>query len=405
MRIAHVSFEYPPDTAAGGIATYVYQASQMLRDRGHEVEVFCASPTRAVSEVYRGVLVHRVLADRENFRVKVAEVFRERHEHQAFDVMESPEYGGDGYEIKRSFPALPLVVKLHTPNFLIHRLSNFYAAVPLATKLRFMLGGLVRGHVRRPYWRWKPKAQDVEYRICELADQIHTPSVSLGAIVADYWKIAKRRIHHVPYPFVPNEKFLAIPTGAESGFQNFTYIGRLETRKGLVALVEAVPLIFAAMPRARFTLVGRDQPSHVPGLGMRAYIEQQLRPYLNRVQFLEVQPEDIPGVLAQTDVCVYPSLWENFPNVCLEAMSAGRAVVGSLQGGMKDMLEMPRAGLLVQPTKAPEIAAAVIELLGSRTLREELGTAARAKVLTAYSSATIGALVEAKYTETIRSRS
>ena len=46
MRIAFISYEYPPDTAAGGIATYARQAAHMLRDRGHAVEVFAASPHR-----------------------------------------------------------------------------------------------------------------------------------------------------------------------------------------------------------------------------------------------------------------------------------------------------------------------------------------------------------------------
>ena len=59
MRIAFVSYEYPPDTAYGGIATYVYQAAKMLRERGHQVEVFAASPNRAGTETENGFLVHR----------------------------------------------------------------------------------------------------------------------------------------------------------------------------------------------------------------------------------------------------------------------------------------------------------------------------------------------------------
>jgi glycogen synthase len=44
MRIAFVSHEYPPDTAFGGIATYVRQAATLLAGRGHSVEVFAAGP-------------------------------------------------------------------------------------------------------------------------------------------------------------------------------------------------------------------------------------------------------------------------------------------------------------------------------------------------------------------------
>ncbi|WP_375416580.1 glycosyltransferase family 4 protein [uncultured Hymenobacter sp.] len=402
MRIAHVSFEYPPDTADGGIATYVHQVSHMLRDRGHDVEVFCASPTRTVSEVFEGVMVHRVQAGREDFRTKVVAVFGEQHAQQAFDIMESPEYGADGYDIKRAYPALPLVVKLHTPSFLLYDLTTYYQVTPLLVKLRYLVGGLLRGQLRQPHWQWKRKSQDMEYQLCRLADQIHTPSVSLGQLVARRWDIAKSKIHHVPYPFIPNQEFLAVPLGTDC--QTFAYIGRLEVRKGIVALVEAARLIFQAVPAARFIIIGRSQQSHIPGLDMRAYIEQQLREYRDRLDFREVRPQEIPAVLAQTDVCVYPSLWENFPNVCLEAMSAGRAIVGSEQGGMKDMLTSPQAGLLVPPTNAAAIAEAVITLLNNPPLRRKLGETARQKVLTSYTSDVIGPLVEAKYAEAIRSR-
>jgi len=373
----------------------------MLRDRGHSVEVFCGSTTRIASEEYEGITVHRVLSMQNTFRERVLEVFKSRHEQHPFDLMESPEYMGDGLVIKQAYPALPLVVKLHSPESLLRELMTFYdAPPPLLRRLRYLAVAALRGKLDHQYWKWTRKEDDVEYRLCTLADQIHTPSISLGQIVVARWGVDKTKIHHVPYPFIPNEKFLAIPTDTNS--QTFTYMGRLEVRKGIIALVDAAKLIFAALPKARFMLVGADQSSHIPGLSMRNFVEQQLAQHLDKVSFLEVQKEGVPAVLAQTDVCVYPSLWENFPNVCLEAMSAGRAVVGSIEGGMRDMLESPEAGLLVQPTNVQQIADAVITLLRDQPLREKLGKAARNKVLTDYNSAVIGELVEAKYGEVIK---
>jgi glycogen synthase len=62
MKIAFISYEYPPDTSYGGIATYVKQASQLLCQRGHHVEVFAASPDRCGTEVEEGILVQSTLA-------------------------------------------------------------------------------------------------------------------------------------------------------------------------------------------------------------------------------------------------------------------------------------------------------------------------------------------------------
>ena len=61
MKIALISYEYPPDTAYGGIATYVEQAARMLSERGHYVEVFAGSERRAQSSDESGILTHRIL--------------------------------------------------------------------------------------------------------------------------------------------------------------------------------------------------------------------------------------------------------------------------------------------------------------------------------------------------------
>lgn len=401
MNIAYVSFECPPDTAVGGIATYVLQVAKMMKNRGHHVEVFTASPTRSVSECFEGVLVHRVQTEsREHFPKQIVTIFQQRHSEIRFDVLESPEYMGDGYEIKKLFPSLPLVVKLHTPDSLMKQLETFYKGIHISsyTKFRFLLGGWIRGQKREVYWnyeRWKQKEKDIEYLITSLADQIHTPSLSLGDIVAKEWQLPRETIIHVPNPFVPNARFLDIPVGG-SGNKMVTFMGRLEVRKGIIELIKAVPLILEAVPGSQFQFVGKSM-GFVPGMSMKDYISSKLEKYKDRISFLKVDSSQIPGVLKETDVCVFPSIWENFPNVCLEAMSAGKAIVASKEGGMRDMLEQPVAGLLIDPLNHREIADAVIRLLNDKALRVELGKAAREKIVQAYSSERIGSLMEKQY--------
>jgi glycogen(starch) synthase len=395
LKIAYVSFEYPPDTAVGGIATYVHQVANMMRKRGHHVEVFCGSPDRTITETIDGVTIHRIKSKRQQFPKDILPVFTERQIAIRFDLLESPEYMGDGYYIKKQFPLLPLVVKLHTPSFFIHEMSNFY--VSASTKARYILGGLIRGKISKPFWKWVKKEEDPEYLITQLADQIHTPSVSLGDIVSEKWNIQRQKISNVPYPFLPNPKFLAIPS--LNGGCVFGFIGRLEVRKGMIVLTEAAKKVLKEVPHSRFLIVGKSLPSHLPGISMKDYVMQQLQQFATRVEFKEAAPDEIPGILSTIDVCVYPSIWENFPNVCLEAMSAARAIVGSVKGGMKDMLEKPEAGLLIDPLKPGEIANAVIRLLNNKELAVQLGKAARNKILSVYNSESIGSLMENKYKE------
>jgi glycosyltransferase involved in cell wall biosynthesis len=110
--------------------------------------------------------------------------------------------------------------------------------------------------------------------------------------------------------------------------------------------------------------------------------------------------EAIPTQLALVDMCVFPSIWENFPNVCLEAMAAGRGVIGSSSGGMSDML-VDGAGKLIPPHSARAIAAAVLDWLVHPDARIAAGARARQRVLDCYNGPTIGARMEFTYHEAI----
>jgi glycosyltransferase involved in cell wall biosynthesis len=75
---------------------------------------------------------------------------------------------------------------------------------------------------------------------------------------------------------------------------------------------------------------------------------------------------------------VMPSLWpEPFGSVVHEAMSRGRAVIGTTPGGHEDMIEHERTGLLVAPGDVGELRAALRRLIEDAPLRTALGRRAR----------------------------
>jgi len=114
--------------------------------------------------------------------------------------------------------------------------------------------------------------------------------------------------------------------------------------------------------------------------------------------------DNVPDVLATTDICVFPSIWDNFPNVCLESMAAARGIVGSSAGGMADMLDFGRVGRIIPPRSSRKIAQAVIELLKDPELRMKLGQMARDRLLKEYNPERVGFLQEANYTRAIERR-
>src|SRR5262245_10742551 len=128
MRICFISYEYPPDTGLGGIATYIQQVAALMSEQKIDTEVICASPvnsgTTIINEFLSITKIH--CSNTEEFRRLSPSVAAERHSHKPFDVIEVPEYGAEALHIKEKLPHVPLVVKLHTPKFLLKELNDHY---------------------------------------------------------------------------------------------------------------------------------------------------------------------------------------------------------------------------------------------------------------------------------------
>lgn len=403
MKIALLSYEYPPDTALGGIATYTQQVAHMMQQRGHHVEIFTGSDHRQGMVMEKGLLIHRVQVKcRTTFMAAIAPVFVHQHEKVGFDVLESPEIGPESYEVTRRVPTIPLVIKAHTPTYLLHQMNQVEPTIE--RQARWFLGALRQGKVPSPYPSWVyNSAIDVEREQTLRADLVTTPSQALGQELIRTWQLDPQRVMHLPNPYIPSPSLLGIPI--ETDTSTITFLGRLEVRKGILDLAEAIPLILRRVPQARFRIVGAPWPSPRLGLDMEQYLKQQLWLYRDALEFHHQVPlEDVPHVLAQTDICIFPSRWENFPNVCLEAMAAGRGVIGSEAGGMADMLEQGRCGCLVEPRNPRQIAEAAIALLTQPSLRMELGRHARQRVLNHYNLEVLGQAQEDAYAQAIAHR-
>lgn len=402
MKIAFISYEYPPDTAIGGIATYVYQAAKMLSLRGHHVEVFAGSTDRTTSEVEGRITVHRLQGMPSSFSDTIGRIFAERHSFINFDVLEGTDYAASARGAVKLVSSIPLVVKLHTPGFLVEKIN--YIEPSFQMKARRFIGALRRIRKPEPFVKFSyDPNHDIERLHILDADEIATPSQDLGVKLVQLWGLPSGKIAHVPYPYTPSSDLLEIPINTHNKI--VTFLGRLEIRKGVLDLAEAIPKVLRCFPNTKFRFVGASHPSPQMGMDMQQYLTRKLWRYKNSLEFTgSVTTSLIPGILANTDVCVFPSRWENFPNVCLEAMAAGRGIVGSNAGGMSDMLGDDHAGLLVPPYSPQAIAEAIVKLLKNPTLRMELGQAARDRVLSEYNLDKIGSLQEASYLRAIERR-
>ena len=103
-------------------------------------------------------------------------------------------------------------------------------------------------------------------------------------------------------------------------------VARLHPQKGHKYLIEAIPHIVRDFPQTRFLFVGEGELTEALKAQIRG---ADLEKY---VWFLGVR-QDVPQLLAISDLFVLPSLWEGLPNSVLEAMAAGVPVVATYVDG------------------------------------------------------------------------
>lgn len=397
MRIALISFEFPPSIGVGGIGAYSFEAARMLAGGGYDVEVFAAGPTGDEPAQGFGVHVHRVdVVDRMSFREAIVPIFAERHASRPFDVLESPEYGAEGLFVSRHFPEVAVVTKLHTPSYLVERLSR--EKINGIGKARFFLGGLRRGRWARITESAYDREEDLECIFTLSADLVVAPSRSIGEIVANDWQVDRCKICCIPYPYRPQGELLSLPVA--EGIGTIGFLGRLEARKGVVELSKAIPKIIRKAPHLRFRFLG---PSlYYRETDMESWIKRKCSAAIENIDFVgTISRARLAEELRLCDVMILPSRWENFPFACWESMAAGRAVIGSAAGGMTDVIENELSGLLIAPNSPGAIVAAILDLVKNPEKVEAMGCAGRSRVIEQLSPQHVLPLQVAGYVQAI----
>jgi glycosyltransferase involved in cell wall biosynthesis len=182
----------------------------------------------------------------------------------------------------------------------------------------------------------------------------------------DRMRVVRNGIGHRPPHLEPDR--VRADLGVAVGAPLAVTVARLTEQKGHTDLLLALPRILRRVPEARFVWVG-DGP-----------LEAELRAGLERhglsahVTLIPGHP-DVPALLAAADVVVLPSRFEGLPLVALEAMAAGRPVVGTAVVGLREAVRDGQTGRLVPAHDIDALADAVIQVLSDRPLAASWGRA------------------------------
>jgi glycosyltransferase involved in cell wall biosynthesis len=171
-------------------------------------------------------------------------------------------------------------------------------------------------------------------------------------------------------------------------------VARLEPEKGHPTLIEAWPAVLAAVPNAHLLIVGEGSTgealaAQVAGLGIESSVTFTGR------------RDDVPAVTAALDVAVLPSYREAQGLSILEAMALYRPVVASAVGGIPEMIEDGRTGLLVPPRDAAALSESIVRLLTDHPYADTLARAGRDLVHDRFCVELMVRAVESIYDESI----
>jgi glycosyltransferase involved in cell wall biosynthesis len=202
--------------------------------------------------------------------------------------------------------------------------------------------------------------------------------------------LRRRNVRVVPNPVVLPERAAEPAEPAEPPV--VAYTGRLVQEKGVHVLLDAAGRLPTGV-RVRLTGSGR----------LAAELAVRVRDERLPVDLLgSATPAGVAGELHRASVAVLPALWwENGPMAVLEAAATGVPVVATAMGGIPELVEDGRTGLLVPAGDSLALAGALSGLLTDPGRARRMGAAARDRVRTRHDPQAHLAALEAAYREAV----
>ena len=208
-------------------------------------------------------------------------------------------------------------------------------------------------------------------RVMGWAKRVIVPSNVIARHMIDDFAVPHECIRMIPRS-VDLEKFkYRSPHKKTKGDFNVGIIARITPIKGHLHFIKAMAKVLRTIPNLKIWIVG-DAPAS------KAAYKEQLQVLIRRLglwhctEFLGTQ-RDIPAVMANLDVLVLATTThEAFGRVLVEAQASGVPVIATRVGGVIDIIEDEKTGLLIPPADPTSMAEAVIRLFHDEKLRVDL---------------------------------
>jgi len=351
MRVLMLTWEYPP-RVVGGISRHVHDLSNALAESGIKVDVVtCEHPDTPSEENKGNLTVHRVA-------VKPGDDFV----HWVHNLNAASEEAAEG------------IIETHRKHdsdepLLIHSHDWLSAFAGKGLKHRFRLPLLATIHATE-HGRNQGIHNDlqryisgVEWDLCYEAWRVICCSHYMRDEVASVLGVPHDKIDVIPNGVNPSKfdiefdreefrRWFAMPNE-----KIVFFVGRMVREKGAHVIIQAAPDIISAYKDVKFVIVGGGDKSHLVNLANDLGVSE-------KVFFTGYVDDDtLLKLYKVADVAVYPSLYEPFGIVALEAMVAKVPTVVSDVGGLREVVDHGVTGLTAWADNPDSLAWAILQML------------------------------------------
>ncbi|MEM2320055.1 MAG: glycosyltransferase family 4 protein, partial [Candidatus Bathyarchaeia archaeon] len=392
LRIGFFVWEYPP-ALVGGLGTYADYITRQFVSMGNDVTVFTLNPGNLKTrEIMKGVEVHRPLI------VDASNVF-------PMFVVDDLKRWGTNIRLFSDIFTYNVLSAAKFINSALKREGYQFDIVCVHDWLSSIAGIIIKNETRVPVvfhvhsteWgrsggQGSQVVSHIESAMAEKADRIITVSHAMQEdLVRHGWPKSKISVvwngvdpeRYNPRRFRPEEaEAIRAKYGIKPEEKMILFLGRLTWVKGVVNLVQAMPMILSEYPNSKLVILGKgEQQNDIVEAAARLGISGKVA---CRFEFVPEKERILH--YAAADVCVFPSTYEPFGIVSLEAMAMAKPIVVGAQGvvGFREQV-VPSGpdqnGVHVNGGNPADIAWGVKEVLCDSERAKRWGENGRKRVL------------------------
>ena len=375
MHLGFVTPEYVTESYySGGLANYAHRVAKALVSLGHKVHILTFSELDQAEFDHEGIQVYRITTGK--FQGKLDRITRYR-------ISSTTKW------LDFSFGAYLKLKKLHKQHpFDLVQFPNSRAC-GLLPKLLLRVPQVTRISCYRPVWNEQAgiernidaKATEwLELLQLRLSQNIYAPSYTLQKMLAQSAQIPNVKVIRTPFYLETTDWDSSIHDTYLKDKKYLLFFGRFQLHKGFHILARALPQVLKRHSDCYAVFVGLDLPSSLAP-SMEEYARSLSAEYTDRLIFLGQTPHtQLYPIIAGAKLVVLPSLIDNLPNTCLEAMALGKPVIGTFGTSFDELIIDEKTGFLVPPNDVNVLATKINQAWEHPKL-DEIGRAAKQKLL------------------------